>query len=99
MRLTFTRSAQQDLARLHAFIAVKNPQAARRIGQELRDGIQTIADQPRIGVKVAAFPGLRDLVRGDYIVRYIERPDEVCILRVWHGKEERSGDPERPQQS
>lgn len=30
----------------------------------------------------------RDLVRGDYIVRYIVRSDEVCILCIWHGKEE-----------
>ncbi|MFX4228250.1 MAG: type II toxin-antitoxin system RelE/ParE family toxin [Porticoccaceae bacterium] len=89
MRLTFTRSAQRDLVRLREFIAEKNPESARRISQELREGIGKITDQPHIGVDVENMPGIQDLVRGDYIVRYLVRHEEVAVLRIWHGKEDR----------
>ena len=90
MRLTFTHSAQRDLVRLRDFIAEKNPESARRISQELREAIDKITDQPYIGVDVESISDVQDLVRGDYIVRYLVHHDEVSVLRIWHGKEDRS---------
>jgi len=89
MNLQFTYSAQRDLVRLREFIAEKNPQAADRISLRLRQSIQRLVDQPDIGVNVAELPGVQDLVSGDYIVRYIVLKDAVCVLRIWHGKEDR----------
>ncbi len=87
MTIKFTRSAQQDLIRLREFIAAKNPQAAQRIGQRLRQSIQKLIDQPEMGVSVEEIPDLRDWISGDYIVRYTIIEKDIVILRIWHGKE------------
>ncbi|MEJ1336845.1 MAG: type II toxin-antitoxin system RelE/ParE family toxin [Candidatus Sedimenticola sp. (ex Thyasira tokunagai)] len=89
MKLRFTHSAQRDLVRLRDFIANKNPQAAKRISQRLKQSILRLTDQPEIGVNVEELPGVQDLVSGDYLVRYAVLENEIYILRIWHGKEDR----------
>lgn len=89
MKLVFTHSALKDLKRLREFIAIKNPQAASRIGQRLKNVIQRLTDQQEMGVNVEELPGAQDLISGNYIVRYTTLGDEVYILRIWHGKEDR----------
>lgn len=89
MKLQFTQSAQRDLIRLSEFIAIKNPQAAKRISQQLKQSIQGLMDQPYMGVNVAELPGAQDLISSDYIVRYIVLDNDIYILRIWHGKEDR----------
>jgi len=89
MKLQFTHSAQRDLVRLRDFIAEKNPEAAGRVSLRLRRAIGQLVDQPEMGVNVADLPGVRDLVSGDYVVRYTALEDAIYILRIWHGKEAR----------
>jgi len=89
MRLLFTQSAQRDLLRLREFIAEKNPAAAGRISQRLLKVIGRLADQPRMGVTIEEFPDTRDLIVGDYIIRYLVIADDIYILRIWHGREHR----------
>jgi len=89
MRLLFTHSAQRDLMRLREFVAEKNPGAAGRISQRLLNVIRRLADQPRMGVTVEELPGTRDLIVGDYTVRYLVVEDEIYVLRIWHGREHR----------
>ncbi len=89
MKLFFTDAAKADLVRLREFIAIKNPGAARKISKKLRAGILRLCDHPNIGVNIPEFPGLQDLVSGDYVVRYTVLEQEIIILRVWHGKENR----------
>ena len=89
MKFQFTASAQRDLIRLREFIADKNPSAAARISQRLRESIARITDQPEMGANVEDIPGVQDLISGDYIVRYAVLEETVYILRVWHGREDR----------
>lgn len=89
MKLQFTQSAQRDLIRLREFIAAKNPQAASRISQRLKQSIQRLMDQPDMGVNVAELPGVQDLISGGYLVRYTVLDKDIYILRIWHGKEDR----------
>lgn len=89
MRLLFTHSAQRDLMRLREFIAEKNPGAAGRISQRLLSVIKRFTDQPRMGVTIEKLPDTRELIVGDYIVRYLVIEDEIYILRIWHGREHR----------
>ena len=89
MRLLFTHSAQRDLMRLRDFIAEKNPAAAGRISQRLLTSIKRLVDQPQMGVTVEELPGTRDLIVGDYIVRYFLTEDEIYVLRIWHSREAR----------
>lgn len=89
MKLIFTFSAQKDLARLREFIAQKNPDAAQRISKKLKESIKPITEHPEMGVDVEGLPGVQDLVRSDYVVRYTVLKEAAYVLRVWHEKEDR----------
>ena len=89
MKLLFTHSAQRDLMRLRDFIAENNPQAARQISRRLVTSINRLADQPEMGIDAEGLPGTQDLITGDYIVRYVVLEEDLYILRMWHGKEDR----------
>jgi len=87
MNLAYTVDAVEDLARLREFIAIRNPTATLRISAELLDGITTLTAHPKIGHPVSKAPDpeiIRDLIIGDYIVRYILNTNMIGILRIWH---------------
>ncbi len=90
MRVRYSPESIEDLIRLRNFIKEKNPVAAHRIANELLDGINKLKLFPEIGLPVArgADPQIiRDLFIGNYTVRYLIGKNEICILRMWHGKE------------
>jgi len=89
MRLQFTHSATRDLTRLRAFVAEKDPQAAARVSRRLGRAIRNLRDHPELGRPLEELPAVRELVAGDYIVRYTIGEGNVTILRVWHGREAR----------
>ena len=90
MIIQYTPEAIQDLARLREFIGVKNPLAAKRIGENILAGIEKLKPFPKIGLAVqhATEPDkVRDLYVGNYTVRYLVGENLIYILRIWHGKE------------
>ncbi len=87
MKLQFSESAVQDLIRLREFIAQNNPQAAERVSLRLRQAIGKLVLYPDIGRPVPELENVRELIAGDYVVRYLREEDTVFVLRVWHGKE------------
>jgi len=87
MKLEFSESAVQDLIRLREFIAVHNPKAAERISLRLRQVIAKLVLHPDIGRSIPEFENVRELVAGDYVVRYLRLEDAIFVLRIWHGKE------------
>ncbi|WP_347332705.1 type II toxin-antitoxin system RelE/ParE family toxin [Marinimicrobium locisalis] len=89
MKVTYTARAGRDFARLRDFIRQKNPQAAQKAGRQLKKNIQTLVDQPQMGTPVEELENFRELVARDYIVRYRVLSDEIVILNIWHGKEDR----------
>lgn len=89
MKLQFTGKALEDLERLHEFVAQKNPAAADRIRNQLLDTFQTLLKQPLGGKPVKSLP-VRQWVAGDYVIRYlIENEQNLIIVRIWHGREDR----------
>lgn len=73
------------------FIEAKNPFAARRVAIDLQEGVSRLKQFPRIGLPVLKAPDperVRDLIIGDYTVRYLIGKDTLFILRVWHNKED-----------
>jgi len=86
-RLQFTASATRDLRRLRDFIAEHDPAAAARVSKRLGRTIRLLRDQPALGKEIEAPPDVRELVAGDYFVRYTVRVSAVVVLRVWHGRE------------
>ena len=89
MRLQFTHSATRDLTRLRAFIAEKDPQTASRVSRRLGRAIRHLRDHPELGKPLEELPEVRELVAGDYIVRYTIDEETLTILRIWHGREAR----------
>jgi toxin ParE1/3/4 len=87
MKLQFSESAVQDLVRLREFIAQNNPQAAERVSLRLRQAIGKLVLYPDIGRPVPELENVRDLIAGNYVVRYLSESDTIFVLRVWHGKE------------
>jgi toxin ParE1/3/4 len=87
MKLQFSESAVSDLVRLREFIAANNPEAAERVSLRLRQAIGKLVLYPDIGRPVPEVPNVRELVAGNYVVRYLREEDTVFVLRIWHGKE------------
>jgi len=96
LKHVFSAEALSDLQRLHDFIAEQNPSAAQHAASELLDGIHGLRRFPRMGKRVGIAPEqlapeeIRDWFTGHYIVRYLLLENRIVILRVWHGKEDRS---------
>lgn len=95
MNLVYTDDAVEDLYRLREFIEVHNPQAAQRISAELIKGITILSEHPKMGHSVPKAPNpeiIRDLIIGDYIIRYILSKNAIAILRIWHHGEDRENE-------
>ena len=91
MKISYSPESINDLIRLREFIEIKNPQAAQRIARSIKKGIIQLKSFPYLGVKVEQAPNpdiIRDLIIGNYTARYLIRPEEISILRIWHHKEE-----------
>jgi plasmid stabilization system protein ParE len=91
-RLKWTPPSLLDVARLHEFLAVKNPEAARRAVKTIRQGVLTLAKHPQIGRPVEELPEeFREWViefgQGAYVVLYHFDGHEVVILAIRHGRE------------
>lgn len=92
MNLFYSAEALTDLARLRAFIAKHDPQAASRVARDLVKRIKNLQKFPEMGVSVPEAPdpnAVRDFAIGQYIVRYAIHAETLFILRIWHGRENR----------
>ena len=91
MRLGYSEEAVADLLQLREFIAKQNPIAANRIAKNLVAGVENLGVFPQIGVEVPEAPTvdtIRDMVFGDYVVRYAVQAESIVVLRVWHHLED-----------
>lgn len=82
----------RDIARLHGFLAPKNPDAARRAVRAIRRGVKALASHPEIGRPIDEMPPeFREwfVQFGDsgYVALYRYDGELVAILAVRHGRE------------
>ncbi|MFT7388926.1 MAG: toxin ParE1/3/4 [Candidatus Endobugula sp.] len=89
MKITYTKRAGRDFVRLREFIRQKNSQAAQKASRQLKANIQALVSHPKMGASINELEAFRELVARDYIVRYRVLSDEIVILNIWHGKEDR----------
>jgi toxin ParE1/3/4 len=94
MKVRFTPSATRHLAAIAQYLTERNPDAARRVGERIREVIELLADFPEIGhlgtlraTREIVIPGL------PYIIVYRSEPerDALVILGVYHGAQLRPG--------
>ncbi|MFP5476102.1 MAG: type II toxin-antitoxin system RelE/ParE family toxin [Gammaproteobacteria bacterium] len=91
MRLQWTSRALSDLARLHDFLAPRNPAAAAKAVQALVRAPEVLHQHPRLGEKVEGFADreVRRILALSYELRYEVVEDTIYILRLWHTRERR----------
>ena len=91
-RLIWTPSALLDVQRLYRFLVVKNPDAARRAVNAIRQGVKVLEQQPRVGRPVEEMDNeyrdwIIDFGDSGYVARYRVDPQFVSVLAVRHQKE------------
>ncbi len=93
MTLKWLPEARDDLERLHEFIAPHSEDAAARAIQTLVGAAGTLIDFPEKGRPWPVDPSFRELSvpfgRRGYVIRYRLDQDDVIIVRIWHGLEDR----------
>lgn len=89
-RLTWTAEAVADLAGHRRRIALDNPRAADRVALRVLDKTELLLAHPRLAPP-GPIPGTRALTIGGtrLVVDYRVVGDEVVILSVKHGAQER----------
>ena len=90
--LKWSQPALRDVARLHAFLAPKSPDAARRAVKAIRQGVKALGKHPQMGRPVDELPPeFREWViefgHGAYVALYHYDGKQVVILAVRHGRE------------
>ncbi len=91
--VVWSRAALADLDRQYQFLKIQNPEAATRALKIIVDAGKSLVQTPRRGTPIAAAPGLRKLRvkfgKYGYILHYTLLEDEVLILKVYHGRQNR----------
>ena len=91
-RLKWSQPALLDIARLHAFLAPKSQDAAKRTIKSIRQGVKALARHPESGRQVDDLPPeFREWViefgHAAYIALYHYDGKQVVMLAVRHGRE------------
>jgi plasmid stabilization system protein ParE len=90
-KLIWLEEATQDIARLRNFLEPKNPLAAQKVARCILDGAKLLQKHPEAGSPMD--DGRRELflpfANSAYVLRYCLDGDDLVIIRVWHGREQR----------
>lgn len=90
--LKWSQPALSDVARLHAFLAPKSRDAAKRAIKAIRRGVKALAKHPEIGRPIEELPPefrewIIEFGSSAYIVLYYYDGKQVVMLAVRHGRE------------
>jgi plasmid stabilization system protein ParE len=90
VKLKSSARAKADLAALRAWFNERNPAAGKRVAARIKQKLAHLRKNPRMGRVVEGRPELRELVVDSYVLPYLIEGDTICIVRVWHGAQDRS---------
>ena len=92
-QIVWTQNATDDLNRHYDFIKLNNPEAAARAVQAIVSSAESLQENPRRGSIVDEIAGLRKFLvpfgKYGYMIHYVILENDVIILRVYHGRENR----------
>jgi toxin ParE1/3/4 len=99
MTLRYTGRARRHLDAIAVYISDRNPRAARRVGERIREAVSLLGDMPYIG-REGALAGTRELVVPGlpYVVVYrvdVAEQETAVMLGVYHGAQLRPGQEKR----
>lgn len=86
-QVTVAPAAIRDLQRIRDFLRPKNPDAARRAGEAIRQGVRILGTKPHLGRMIDDLPeAYREWLIGfghsGYVLRYRIDGDAVTILVI-----------------
>jgi plasmid stabilization system protein ParE len=84
--------ALADVERIYSFLAAVDLDAALHAAERLETAPNRLIAYPRIGERLEGFENreLRRILIGKYEMRYEIREDVISIVRIFHGREDRS---------
>jgi len=86
-RAVLSELAEGDLADIWIEIARDQIENADRFLEELRQRLQTLAEQPLIGrERPDIAPGVRSFAHHEYLILYRASGDGAAVARVVHGR-------------
>jgi plasmid stabilization system protein ParE len=92
-QVVWTETAIDDLNRHYDFIKLNNADAAVRAVQAIVSSGESLQQNPRRGRIVDEIASLRKLLvsfgKYSFIIHYVILEDDVVILRIYHGRENR----------
>jgi plasmid stabilization system protein ParE len=92
--VVWTPTAKADLDRHYQFLAAYSPAIAAKAIQHIVKSGESLQQFPKRGTAVGDAIGLRKLVisfgKSGFVLQYTILDDEVVILRVYQGRENRS---------
>jgi len=87
MQLRLSESARSDIDDIFNYISARNPYAADRWADEIRDRLILLATQPMTGLLVEHRElETRRIAYRNWLVFYRPEPRGVLVLRVLHGR-------------
>jgi plasmid stabilization system protein ParE len=91
VKLQWTSKALLDVERLCLFLAQHDRDAANRLANTLNIAAAKLTSLPRLGERVDSYVvrEVRKFSVGRYVMHYELRDDEIIVLRIWHGREDR----------
>jgi plasmid stabilization system protein ParE len=91
MQVKWSQVAVGDLGRLHEFLRIASPPAAKAVVDRLKQAPRMLQAQPQMGKPLTEFEPreVRRIVVGDYEMRYEVQAETIFILRIWHSRENR----------
>ena len=89
MRVIWAPHALDDVERIYDYIALFHSATAARMVIRLRETGDSLSEFPERG-RPGSAPGTRELIAvRPYILVYEIAGDEVHVLRIWHGAQQR----------
>jgi toxin ParE1/3/4 len=93
VRLRFTTEARGHIAAIFSYIKDRNPVAATQVVGRIRLAAERLTEFPRMGHMGRVAGTYEWVVRGlPYIIVYQMDTDEVLILGVFHGAQDRESE-------
>lgn len=93
-KVIWRERAAVDIARLRSFLSDKDVHAAQRALRVIYGGGELLAAHPRLGRPIPDGLHRRELFlpfgSSFYVLRYFVKDNTVIIVRVWHGRENRT---------
>lgn len=91
MRILWSAAAQNDLGRIHTFLARHDLDAADATFDILIAAPEPLLDFPRLGSRLSQYEPreVREFRVGSYLLRYELSVTDLIVVRVFHAREDR----------